>query len=149
MLGPVGGAPWKGDDTLRPLSKVGRRQAAGLVDAAARPRRSTNSCPVRTSAARQTLDPLANDHDCSVETADGLREGARLDEALRLLEKVSHQHTVLCTHGDVVEMLLRHLKAQGIKIGKLRFEKGSIWALETRGGTVTKATYLPPPSSER
>lgn len=139
---------WKGDDTLRPLSKVGRRQAAGLVALLhdAKVDEFVSSPYVRCT---QTLDPLANDHDCSVETADGLREGARLDEALRLLEKVSHQHTVLCTHGDVAEKLLRHLKAQGIKIGKLRFEKGSVWALETRGGTVTKATYLPPPSSER
>ena len=68
-----------------------------------------------------------------------------LEDALRLVEKVSGHPTVLCTHGDIVEALLTHFKANGVKVGKLRMEKGSVWALETRNGRVTKAAYLPPP----
>ena len=37
------------------------------------------------------------------------------------------------------------LEANGVKVGKLRMEKGSVWAFETRNGRVTKASYLPPP----
>ena len=81
----------------------------------------------------------------TVDVVDELAEGARLEDALRLVEKVSDRHAVLCTHGDIVQALLTHVKANGVKVGKLRMEKGSVWALETRAGRITKATYLPPP----
>ena len=135
---------WKGDDELRPLSKVGRRQSNGLVAilADADIEQLLSSPYVRCV---QTLDPLAHDRELEIEVVDELREGAPLEDALRLVEKVSGHPTVLCTHGDIVQALLTHFKANGVKVGKLRMEKGSVWALETRNGRVTKATYLPPP----
>ena len=137
---------WKGDDTLRPLSKVGRRQANELVGLLTddRIREIVSSPYVRC---RQSVEPLAKRLDLSVDVADELAEGASLDGALRLVEKVSHHDAVLCTHGDVVLLLLTHAKAHGVKTGKLRMEKGSVWALDTRAGTITKAGYLPPPRS--
>jgi 8-oxo-dGTP diphosphatase len=135
---------WKGDDELRPLSKVGRRQSNGLVDilADAEIEQLVSSPYVRCV---QTVDPLAHDRGLEIDVVDELREGAALEDALRLVEKVSGHPTVLCTHGDIVQALLTHFKANGVKVGKLRMEKGSVWALETRNGRVTKATYLPPP----
>jgi broad specificity phosphatase PhoE len=135
---------WKGDDELRPLSKVGRRQVAGLVSllAEADIEQILSSPYVRCV---QTVAPLVDERGLDVEVVDELREGVPLDDAVRLLEKVSGHHTVLCTHGDVVQGLLGHLAANGVKVGKLRMEKGSVWALQTRNGRVTKAAYLPPP----
>jgi 8-oxo-dGTP diphosphatase len=135
---------WKGDDELRPLSKVGRRQAEGIVDVLhTRHIEQILSSPYVRCV--ETVEPLAHDRKLEIDVVDELREGAPLDDALRLVEKVSGHPTVLCTHGDIVEGLLRHFKASGVKIGKLRMEKGSIWAFDTRNGHVTKATYLPPP----
>jgi 8-oxo-dGTP diphosphatase len=125
---------WKGDDELRPLSKVGQRQAEGLVDLlAGAPIDQILSSPYVRCV--ESVEPLADDRNLEI------------DDALRLFEKVSGHATVLCTHGDIVEELLSHFKANGVKIGKPRMEKGSVWAFETRNGRVTKATYLPPPKS--
>ena len=135
---------WKGDDELRPLSKVGRRQAAALVDVLAdvEVEQIVSSPYVRCV---QSVEPLAKDRKLEIDVVDELAEGSPLEDALRLFEKVSGHATVMCTHGDIVEALLTHFKANGVKIGKLRMEKGSIWAFQTRNGRVTKATYLPPP----
>ena len=134
---------WKGDDELRPLSKVGRRQAAALLDllADAEIEQIVSSPYVRCV---QSVQALSAERDLEIDVVDELREGAPLEDALRLVEKVSGHSTVLCTHGDIVEGLLTHFKANGVKVGKLRMEKGSVWAFETRNGRVTKATYLPP-----
>jgi 8-oxo-dGTP diphosphatase len=135
---------WKGDDELRPLSKVGRRQAAALLDvlADAEVEQIVSSPYVRCV---QSVETLAKDRKLEIDVVDELAEGSPLEDALRLFEKVSGHPTVLCTHGDIVEALLTHFKANGVKVGKLRMEKGSIWAFQTRNGRVTKATYLPPP----
>ena len=135
---------WKGDDELRPLSKVGRRQAAALLDllADAEIEQIVSSPYVRCV---QSVQALSAERDLEIDVVDELREGAPLEDALRLVEKVSGHSTVLCTHGDIVQALLTHYKASGVKVGKLRMEKGSVWAFETRNGRVTKASYLPPP----
>jgi len=135
---------WKGDDELRPLSKVGRRQAAALLDllADAEIEQIVSSPYVRCV---QSVQALSAERDLEIDVVDELREGAPLEDALRLVEKVSGHSTVLCTHGDIVQALLTHYKANGVKVGKLRMEKGSVWAFETRNGRVTKASYLPPP----
>ena len=137
---------WKGDDELRPLSKVGRRQAAALLYllADAEIEQIVSSPYVRCV---QSVQALAAERDVEVDVVDELREGAPLEDALRLVEKVSGHPTVLCTHGDIVQALLTHYKASGVKGGKLRMEKGSVWAFETRNGRVTKASYLPPPKA--
>jgi phosphohistidine phosphatase SixA len=139
---------WTGDDDLRPLTRVGRRQAAGIVDdlASARITRIVSSPYVRC---RQSVEPIAQRLRLPVDLADGLAEGADLHEVLRVLEKVSDTTTVLCTHGDVIELLLDHLRREGVDIGKRRgrplMEKSSMWVLQTKRGRVTSATYRPPP----
>ena len=137
---------WKGDDELRPLSKVGRRQAEGILDLldGVHLEQILSSPYVRCV---ESVEPLADDRRLQIDVVDELREGAPLDDVLRLVDKVAGHPTVLCTHGDIVEGLLGHFKANGVKVGKLRMEKGSVWALESRNGHVTKATYLPPPKS--
>jgi 8-oxo-dGTP diphosphatase len=139
---------WRAEDDLRPLTKVGRRQAEAVVDLlwGADIRRIVSSPYVRC---RQSVEPLAAQLRLPVDLADALAEGAPLHEILRLVEKVADEDTLLCTHGDVVEALLVHLRDEGVKIrrrnGRPLMEKGSVWELETERGTVVRATYHKPP----
>jgi broad specificity phosphatase PhoE len=139
---------WKGDDILRPLTKVGRRQAAGVVDLLGERAvaRIVSSPYVRC---RQSVEPLAASLRLPVDLADSLGEGSELHEVLRLLDKVGDDDTVLCTHGDIIRLLLDHLRSEGVKVRRRNgvpvMEKGSVWELETKRGTVVRATYHRPP----
>lgn len=134
---------WDGPDDLRPLSKPGRRQAEALVEA-------LGDAPVdrilssRSVRCRQTVGPLAEVRRLPVELADELAEGAPAREALRVLEKVASAPTVLCSHGDVIAELLRHVASRGIELGDDRIEKASIWALDVLENEIVAARYLPP-----
>jgi 8-oxo-dGTP diphosphatase len=84
----------------------------------------------------------------SIEVTEGLAEGASLDTAWALVRKYAGHGAVLCTHGDVVPMILAHLEAQGISIGNdPQWPKGSTWVLECDDGHVTRARYLEPPTT--
>jgi len=135
---------WKKDDALRPLSKVGRVQAAGIARSMARRKveRVVSSPYLRCL---ETVDAIAAKRDLTIVTSDALGEGAPLSEALRAFEKVIDQETVLCTHGDVVRDLLDHFARHGLRLRDHRMEKGSIWVLEVTDGQVTEARYRPPP----
>jgi phosphohistidine phosphatase SixA len=141
---------WDGADEERPLSKAGRRQAAALAKLLRDEPigRVVSSSYVRC---RETVEPLAERLGRRVEDADGLVEGAPLSEALRLLDKVSDNPTVLCTHGDVIGDLLHHFAGQGVRLdagddaapSELRFPKGSTWVLDVEEGQVVRGAYLP------
>ena len=137
---------WKHDDTLRPLSKVGRAQAAAIAT-----RLSRKSIEVVVSSpyvrCTATVEPVAAKRRIEVETSDALAEGARLSQALRLFEKVQDREAVLCTHGDVIEDLLDHLGRHGVKLRDHRMEKGSIWVFDVGRDGVEKARYMPPSSA--
>jgi len=137
---------WEDADDLRPLSKAGRRQAEKLVEqlADATVDHIVTSPYVRC---RQSVEPLAEQRRLPVDLADELAEGAPLADALRLVEKVAHEHAVLCTHGDVAGDLLHHLDRKGIPLGDVvKLEKGSTWVLEVEGSDIVSARYLPPPA---
>ena len=95
----------------------------------------------------ETVAPLAEGRGVPVEHADALAEGTPLDEALRLIEKVSDRPTVLCTHGDVVEEVLSHLDERRVPLqGGLVFPKGSAWVLDVEGGNIVHGRYVPAPA---
>jgi 8-oxo-dGTP pyrophosphatase MutT (NUDIX family)/phosphohistidine phosphatase SixA len=132
---------WTEDDRLRPLSKVGLRQANGLVKAfrGLEVRRVISSPYVRCV---QTVRPLALDRGLSVETSEALAEGASLDLALSLLEETTHTDAVFCTHGDIVPAVVLHQAERGAEIqGEREWKKGSVWVLERRDGEVVRARY--------
>ena len=135
---------WAGPDDLRPLSKPGRRQAEALADALhdAPVERILSSPSVRC---RQTVGPLAELRRLPVELADGLAEGAPPRESLRVLEKVASAPTVLCSHGDVIADLLRHVASRGVPLDDDRLEKASVWALDIVDNEIVAARYLSPP----
>ncbi len=136
---------WSGDDRLRPLSKPGHRQAAGLVDLLA----GTGITRIVSSPFTrcvQSVDPLAGALGIAVDVSDALVEGAPVAEAAALLDKLAREDAVLCSHGDVIGDLLMHLADHGVRLDDFRLEKGSVWRLECRDGRVVSAAYVAPPN---
>ncbi len=137
---------WKGPDELRPLSKVGRKQAAAI----ARARAGSGISRVASSPfvrCRQTVEPLAKKLGLEVEIRDELAEGASPAQTLRLFEKLLDQDVVICSHGDVLGQLLDHLASTGVRLDPHKSEKASTWVLDITDGEVRKARYVPPPKT--
>ena len=123
---------WSGDDRLRPLDELGRRQAEGLVEPLRRrrPSRVLSSGFVRC---RETVEPLARVLGLTVEERVELAEGASADEVHRLAAQLPDDVVVLCTHGDVVADVLGE-----------ESEKGSTWILRLDGSALAPFEYFPP-----
>ncbi|MFM8305216.1 MAG: SixA phosphatase family protein [Actinomycetota bacterium] len=139
---------WTGSDVTRPLTKVGRRQAAAVADRlGALEIAQVVSSPYLRCV--QSVEPLGQRLGVPVDLADELAEGSELQQVLRLVDKVVDAGALLCTHGDVMRLLLEHLRDEGVKIrrrnGAPPMEKGAVWELDTRRGAVVRATYRPPP----
>jgi 8-oxo-dGTP diphosphatase len=137
---------WQDDDDLRPLSKSGRRQSAALAEFLAGEgiTRIVSSPAVRC---RQTVEPLAEGLRLPVDLSDAIAEGAPREESVALVDKVSQETALLCTHGDVVGNLLWHVERNGVRVGEVRIEKASIWVFGLEAGAVVDARYVPPPSA--
>jgi phosphohistidine phosphatase SixA len=136
---------WSGPDSERPLSKAGRRQAKAVA-AKLRDHKITRVLSSPYVRCTQTVEPLAKALGVEIEATDALAEGTWLIDALRLVEKVLDQETVLCSHGDIIPALLDHYARAGIPLDDNRMEKGSIWVLEVTDGEVVAGHYLPAPS---
>ena len=136
---------WEGNDRDRPLSSVGRRQSRKLVGMLRdyKPSRILSSPYVRCL---DTVRPLADQLGLSVEPEDALGEGSTAS-AVRLAVKLAEEDVVLCSHGDVIPLVLADLDAEfGLGIGPdPRNAKASVWVCDERGGRCTTATYLKAP----
>ena len=123
------------EDRLRPLDARGRRQANALPDAYAGfgVERVLTSPYVRC---RQSVEPLARALGLPVEDRDELAEGAGETETQALVTALGETTSVLCTHGDILGVLLGEEP-----------EKGSTWVVDAApGGGVSRRAYLPPPA---
>jgi len=122
---------YTGDDLERPLSPRGRTQAEALVPllAAYRPRRVLSSPAVRCF---ETVRPLAESLGLPIESVGELGEGHG-PEALALLERMSGETAVLCTHRDVATVLLESLAAGATAKARhrLRLLKGEVWVVQS------------------
>jgi len=136
---------WTGRDHLRPLSKRGRQQAIALADALA-DRGITRILTSPFVRCRQTVGPLAERLGIEIETSDALVEGAESHDAAVLVEKLSGETAVLCSHGDVLGEILRHFDRSGSTRDGDRLEKASTWVLEIEDGRVERTQYVPPPT---
>jgi phosphohistidine phosphatase SixA len=122
---------WDGDDRLRPLDEKGRRQAAALPElladyAIAR----IVSSPYDRCV--QTVEPLAAALGLAIEQRDEVAEGARHDEVRSLLAEVGPD-AALCTHGDVIHLLLGEPT-----------KKGAVSVIQVDGETIERERYLKP-----
>ncbi len=137
---------WDGDDRLRPLSMRGHRQANGLLDtlADASFARVLSSPYVRCM---ETVVPLAAARSLPVEPVEALAEGSSLDGAIALVRKHALEGAVVCTHGDIMPMLLEHyVQAGAVATEALQWPKGCTWALDLdSAGDVRRVSYFPPP----
>ena len=137
---------WQDDDRLRPLSGRGHLQARRLVEILgdAQFDRLLSSPYVRCM---ETVVPLSAERGVAIEPAEALAEGAALGDAAALVRKHAANGAVLCTHGDVIPMLLAHYANLGVDIdSNPQWPKGSTWVLETDAtGEVASVRYLSPP----
>ena len=128
---------WEGDDRLRPLDERGRREAVELAEMLSPyPIKRILSSPYLRCV--QSVQPLAERLGLQIETAEELAEGAGASEVRSLMESLSGEPAVLCTHGDIVEEVL----GPGV-VNK----KGGVWVLRSKDGRLEPAGYLAPPSA--
>ncbi|MDQ1732570.1 MAG: 8-oxo-(d)GTP phosphatase [Pseudonocardiales bacterium] len=139
---------FKGDDRLRPLDKIGRRQARDLVavlDCFA-PQRVVTADRLRCE---QTIRPLADSLGLSVRIAPEVSDeafGEDPDNAIKLVRSLAAEGgtSVVCSQGDAIPGLLAGLGAQTGKPVQCR--KGSVWALSMVSDAVVAADYYARPT---
>lgn len=136
---------WEGDDSTRPLTGKGRRQAIAIAERLA-PTATGSLLSSPFVRCVQTLEPLATRRGIEVAIDDRLVEGTGFAGALDLLATVP-DGSVLCSHGDVIPDTIAALQRRGCVIfGEPDWRKASVWQL-TRidDGTIGEATAWPPP----
>ena len=135
---------WSGDDSLRPLSRRGEMQAAGLAKTLADHRIEAifTSPYVRCV---QTVQPLADETGLEIVEHPALAEGEGGKATRDLLRSLIGTNAVLCSHGDVIPAVMDWMVNKGMTL-KSDFDcrKGSTWEVTVRGGVFHKAEYLPP-----
>ncbi|HEX7166086.1 MAG TPA: phosphoglycerate mutase family protein [Acidimicrobiales bacterium] len=134
---------WEGDDSDRPLSARGHRQADALVDLLA-PFAIDVIFTSRATRCAGTVAPLASSRGIEPQVAPALFEG---QQAAGLALADVAEHVVLCSHGDVLPALLGALAGHldGVPDDP-PYAKGATWLVEREGGRVTAARYLAPPA---
>lgn len=135
---------WHDDDRVRPLTDEGREQAVHLAD-----RFDDIAVPQVLSSpylrCMQTLEPLALRRGLEVEPTGVLAEGHAFVAVIDLLLAVP-EHSVLCSHGDVIPDTIQALCRRGMVVsGAPDWRKGSTWLLEREGGHFTHASAWAPP----
>lgn len=138
---------WDGDDSARPLSRRGRKQAEGITALLKDHRidRILSSPYVRCV---QTVDTLAATLGMKVEESDEFAEG----NSYKAIEVVrgfaeGNANVVVCSHGDVIPDIVEHLvRADAMSLPDLQgWAKGSTWVLTAKDGRFDSALYLPAP----
>ena len=139
---------WAGDDRLRPLDPRGRRQAKHLVSTVA-PMRPTRVVSSPYDRCLQTMEPLATKLGVAVELDPTLTPNAT-QGALHLVRALSTSGTsgkvVVCTHGEVIGVVLAALAAEdGVRLGRRPpGVKGCVWVIGFRKGRASSARYIAP-----
>lgn len=151
----VARAGWHEEDEARPLSPKGGGQAIALATALAHPP------PGRLLASPSlrcldTLRPLAERTGLPLAIDPQLAEGSEPQGALARLLEVAGTTTgpvVACSHGDVVDGLLRRLAVDGAELrgpGGLpaapATPKGGRWLLRLRDEAVVAGELVGPPA---
>ena len=136
---------WVGPDAARPLTRAGRDQAQGitarLID---EPVPRILSSPYRRCV--ETVMPLGTKVGVPVEEVELLAEGAEPMDVVELLAALP-DHSVLCSHGDIIPAVVDQLASVGMEIeGEPDWRKGAIWVLERDGDEFVRAYAVQPPT---
>jgi 8-oxo-(d)GTP phosphatase len=129
-------------DDRRALDQHGRQQASALAQRL-RAEGVTSIASSPSLRCRQTLEPLGAVLALDIEIRRDLAEGSGLRGVLPLL--VSGQSVAACTHGDVLEALLRELAADGLVRPGAPAQKAGTWCVRASLGIPTSAEYWAPP----
>jgi 8-oxo-dGTP diphosphatase len=134
---------WVGPDALRPLTKAGREQADRFAaELAEEPVARILSSPYVRCV--QTVEPLARKRGVDVESVGALAEAGPFEPVLGLLAGLP-DHSVLCSHGDLIPDTLNALIRRGMVVdGEPDFRKGSWWVLHREGERVVRGVPRPP-----
>src|SRR3954454_17490401 len=118
-------AKWKGDDALRTLNKRGMEQAQSLVKLLAdRPIGRMYSSPSLRCV--QTIEPLAAQLRIDVKPRPPLLDGAEPHETIAFLLHRTKHDPVACSHGDLIQKVIRRLIASGMRTSDANIsQKGS------------------------
>lgn len=139
---------WEGDDQIRPLSGRGRTQSGAIAAALERfaPKRILSSPAARCI---QTVEPLAASLDRTIEVDQRLQESTPRATVVTILDDLRGVDAVLCSHGDVIPDLLRHLVDVGMAPERnLVWQKASVWIVDEVDGRWATGHYLPPPDRD-
>lgn len=138
-------AGWPGPDDERPLTDLGRSEAAAIAEEMV-PRGITRILSSPYVRCLQSVEPLAELTGLAVELEPALTEGADPDRTAALLAGTD-PGTIACSHGDIISAFLGNLSAEGADLeGGLRFKKASVWFLErSPTGRIISGRYHPPP----
>ncbi len=135
---------WDGPSDLRPLSTRGELQSKKIAKALGKKDISQIiSSPYKRCW--QTVSRLAEKTGVELELRSELAEGSNQTEILSLLAKTASGNVVLCSHGDVIEIILAHAVKLGVNLETTKTEKGSVWILEFEYGQIMQASYTAPP----
>jgi 8-oxo-dGTP diphosphatase len=92
------------------------------------------------------MEPLSKLTGAPIEITDTLAEAPEPDATWALVESLIGYNAVLCSHGDVIPVIVKRLMKAGLSIESRFFcSKGSTWEVEVDGGKFTTGTYVPPP----
>jgi len=132
------------DDLKRPLDNKGMLQAVALAD-----RLSDFAPPQLLSSpyirCMQTLEPLGATLAISVIADERLAENNPFEPILELLEGCP-DNSVLCSHGDMIPMVVEALERRGMVVTGMRdSRKASVWVLERQNGVIARGHAWPPP----
>jgi 8-oxo-dGTP diphosphatase len=127
------------------LSAHGSRQAQGLISLVGKLAPITRVLSSPYVRCTQTVRPLARARHVEIVLTDDLAEGESA-AAIKLVRALAGSDVAICTHGDVIaEVLVALADEDRVDLGpNPRQAKGSVWALEGRGGSFSSARYFPP-----
>lgn len=137
---------WPGEDRVRPLTAKGKEQSDALAErfAGLGPARLLSSPYLRCV---QTLEPLAHRWHTAVEATPMLEEGAGFEAVLDALATLP-EHSVLCSHGDVIPDVIGALARRGAElVGAPNWKKASVWVLTRTADGVRRMEATPPPGT--
>ena len=94
----------------------------------------------------QTLEPLGSNISVSVTPDERLAEDNSFEQMLELLESCP-DNSVLCSHGDMIPMVVEALERRGMVVTGMRdSRKASVWVLERQNGVIARGHAWPPPT---